>query len=70
MDFIIDDQAWAIRYLVIDTHNWWPGKQVLIAPEWVENIDWDESKVFVNVTREQIRLALEYTDGVKNITRV
>ncbi len=26
-DFIIDDEIWAIRYLIIDTKNWWPGKR-------------------------------------------
>jgi uncharacterized protein YrrD len=29
-DFIIDDETWAIRYLIIDTQNWWAGKKVLI----------------------------------------
>ena len=32
-DFIIDDETWAIRYLIIDTRNWWPGKKVLISPQ-------------------------------------
>lgn len=31
-DFIVDDQSWAIRYLVVDTRDWLPGKRVLIAP--------------------------------------
>jgi hypothetical protein len=26
-DFIIDDETWAIRYLIVDTRNWWPGKK-------------------------------------------
>ncbi len=30
-DFILDDDAWTIRYLIIDTVNWWPGKKVLVA---------------------------------------
>ncbi len=59
-DFIIDDETWAIRYLVIDTVNWWPGKKVLVAPEWIESFNWDESKVFVNLTREMIKRSPEY----------
>lgn len=35
-DFIIDDETWAIRYLVIDTRNWWAGKKVLVSPKWIE----------------------------------
>jgi hypothetical protein len=61
-DFIIDDETWAIRYLIIDTRNWWPGKKVLISPQWIERISWDELTVFVNVLREAIKQAPEYTD--------
>ena len=61
-DFIIDDDKWAIRYLVIDTNNWWPGKKVLISTQWIERISWSESKVFVNLTRETIKKSPEYTE--------
>lgn len=65
-DFIVDDSTWEVRYLVIDTHNIWPGKPILISPHWVERISWEESKVFVNVTLETIRLSPEYdrTSGI------
>jgi hypothetical protein len=59
-DFIIDDEYWTIRYLIVNTKNWWPGKKVLISPQWIDNISWGESKVFVNLTREIIRLSPEY----------
>jgi uncharacterized protein YrrD len=62
-DFVIDDETWAIRYLVIDTRNWWPGKKVLISPKWIESISWDELKVFVNLTRETIKQSPEYLEG-------
>jgi len=61
-DFIIDDDTWAIRYLVINTHNWWPGKKVIVSPKWIERVSWDESKVFVNLTREAIKGSPEYTE--------
>jgi len=60
-DFIIDDETWAIRYLVIDTKNWWAGKRVLISPQWIERVSWGEMKVFVNLSREKIKCAPEYT---------
>ena len=62
-DFIIDDETWVIRYLIIDTQNWWPGKKVLVSPKWIERVSWGESKVFVNLTRETIKQSPEYTDG-------
>jgi uncharacterized protein YrrD len=61
-DFIIDDETWAIRYLIIDTRNWWPGKKVLVSPRWIDSISWSESKVFVNLLRETIRQSPQYSD--------
>ena len=61
-DFIIDDETWAIRYLIIDTRNWWPGKKVLVSPQWIERVSWSESKVFINLPRETIRQSPEYTE--------
>jgi uncharacterized protein YrrD len=61
-DFIIDDDTWAIRYFIIDTRNWWPGKKILISPKWIERVSWSESKVFVNLTRETIKQSPEYTE--------
>jgi len=26
-DFLIDDKTWAIRYLIINTRNWWPERR-------------------------------------------
>ena len=61
-DFIIDDETWAIRYLVIDTKNWWPGKKVLISPKWIEKVSWEEREVSIGLTRETVKNAPEYTD--------
>lgn len=61
-DFIIDDETWAIRYLVIATQNWWPEKKVLVSPRWIERISWDDSTVFINLPRETIRQSPEYTE--------
>jgi hypothetical protein len=61
-DFFIDDQTWAIRYLVVDTHNWLPGKKVLISPQWIDRISWGERKVFVNLLRETIKQSPEFKE--------
>ena len=57
---MIDDETWAIRYLIIDTRNWWPSKKVLVSPQWIECVSWNESRVFVNLPRETIRQSPEY----------
>lgn len=56
-DFIVDETEWAIRYLMIDTRNWWPGKKVLIAPDWLRDIDWSERTAFADATRDKIKAA-------------
>jgi uncharacterized protein YrrD len=61
-DFIIEDETWAIRYLVVNTHNWWPGKKVLVSPQWIESVSWNEKKVFINLSRDAIKRSPEYTE--------
>jgi uncharacterized protein YrrD len=62
-DFIIDDETWAIRYLIVSTRNWWPGKKVLISPRWIDRVSWGESKLFVGLSREAIKLSPEYSEA-------
>lgn len=59
-DFLIDTESWLIRYLVIDTRNWWPGKKVLIAPSWIQEINWHISQVEVDLRRDQIKGSPEF----------
>ena len=59
-DMLADDKTWAIRYIVVDTGNWLPGKKVIIAPEWIRGMNWAESKVFVDLRRKEIEGAPEY----------
>ena len=63
-ELIVDTETWEIRYLVIDTKNWWPGKKVIISPKWVSTIDWDDKRVGVDLTREDIKSAPEYDSKV------
>jgi len=57
---LIDEQTWAVRYLIIDTSNWWLGHQVLIAPQWIESMNWLDETVAVSVTRQAIKDAPVY----------
>jgi hypothetical protein len=53
-DFIIDDTVWAIQYIAITTHVWWPGKKVLVPARWIDAIDWSQLLVTVNAPREVV----------------
>lgn len=59
-DFLVEDRAWAIRYLLVATRNWWPGKKVLISPEWIKTVSWADSLVQVDLRRDEIKAAPEY----------
>lgn len=54
-DLLIDDADWRVRYLLVDTGNWLPGRKVVFAPGWVESIDWVTGAVRVDLTRDQVR---------------
>lgn len=54
---IIEVETWAIRYLVVNTNNWWEGNYVLVAPQWIDNVSWHSATVQVNLTRLQIKEA-------------
>lgn len=62
-DLVVDTDAWAIRYIAVDTVNWWPGKKVLISPAALTDVIWATQSVHVNLTREQVRNAPEYLPG-------
>lgn len=54
-DLIVDEEDWVIRYVVVDTRNWLPGRKVLVAPTWFDEVRWDESSVHVALARETIK---------------
>jgi hypothetical protein len=58
--FLVDERSWAIRYLIINTSNWWVGRQVIVAPEWIDNVDWAESTVYVSLARQAIKNSPRY----------
>lgn len=53
-DFYFDDQTWAVRYVIADTGNWLPGRQVLISPYAFGGLHQAEKVLRVNLTRKQI----------------
>jgi hypothetical protein len=59
-DFMIDDQSWAIRHLVVETGHWFAGKEIVISPAAIDRISYEESKVFVSVTKDRLQEAPEY----------
>ena len=59
-DFLVDDASWSIRYIVVDTRSWSPGKHVVIPPQWISGLDWADKTVVVDVARDMVQGAPEY----------
>lgn len=64
-DFLVDDAAdqggqWGIRYLVINTRNWLPGRSVVIPPLWAEAIEWEQQRVQIGLTKDVIQNSPPY----------
>ena len=57
---LVDEATWAIRYLVVETSNWWLGHQVLISPKWIEDISWVDTTVSVALSQQAIKDAPSY----------
>jgi hypothetical protein len=58
--FLVDDETWAVRYLIIDTSNWWLGHKALIAPAWIKGVHWSDQTVSIDLTRDSIKNAPPY----------
>ncbi|MFO1141814.1 MAG: PRC-barrel domain-containing protein [Amaricoccus sp.] len=54
-DVLIDPDGWVVRYLVVDTRDWWPGKLVLLVPQALKGTEAAERTLEVDLTREQVR---------------
>lgn len=59
-DFLVEDEKWTIRYMVVDTSTWLTGRQVLVAPEWIDNVSWERSMVQVKMGKSDIESSPEY----------
>lgn len=59
-DFIFDDSSWSLRYFVVDTRNWLPGRHVLIATDWINQVSWEQRKAYVALTRDEVRNSPPY----------
>src|SRR5205809_6020840 len=53
-EFLFDDEKWTIRYLVVDTGGWLPGRRVLISPIALGETDWPGHRLHVKLTRQQV----------------
>jgi len=59
-DFVVDDETWQVRYLAIDTSNWWFGKKVLISPAWATHVSSAQKDAYFGLSRQAIKESPEW----------
>lgn len=68
VDFVLEAPGWAVRYLDVDIGSWLAGRRVLLAPAWIDRIDWAGHEVVAKLACGAIRSAPAY-DPSKVISR-
>jgi len=67
-DFYFDDEAWVIRYLVVETGRWLSSRKVLISPIAIGNPNWVDRILPVSITKEQVKNSPDI-DTAKPVSR-
>lgn len=56
-DFLLDDRTWMVRYAVVDTGEWLPGRQVLMPLAAIQSVDGESQTVHLTATQADIESA-------------
>ena len=51
----VNNKSWAVREVVVETGHWYSGKEILISTDKIERISYEDSKVFVNLSKADIQ---------------
>jgi sporulation protein YlmC with PRC-barrel domain len=54
-DFIMDDTNWQIKFIVVDTHNWFGGKKVMVPVGLIKKIEWSDNRVYLDTTMAAVK---------------
>ena len=53
-DSLFDEAAWTVRWFVVDTGNWLPGRKVLIAPDRLAAVEGDHPSFRLAISRAEV----------------
>jgi sporulation protein YlmC with PRC-barrel domain len=53
-DMIFDDKSWSVSYLVVDTSKYLFGKNVLVPPEAIKEVNWLEATIYLDMTKAEV----------------
>lgn len=58
--FMVDDQSWGIHALAVDAGHWYAGKEILVPTNQVDRISYEDSKVFVNLSKADLQRTADH----------
>lgn len=62
-DFLFDVEDWSLQYLVVESRDLWPDKQVLLPVDAIEDVDWVGHQVRVALHSDEVKNGLTYDPG-------
>lgn len=54
-DVLVETKTWDVRYLIVETSNWWIGQHVLISPHAVTAVNWTDHQITLDLTRDKVK---------------
>lgn len=54
-DLYFDDDAWVVRYFVVNTGSWLASRSVLVSPMAVHHPNWVDQTLALSITQEQVK---------------
>ena len=55
VDFLLDDERWTVRYLVVKAGGFFSGREVLISPAFFREPDWSTQRFHLALTRDKVK---------------
>ncbi|MDQ6635931.1 MAG: PRC-barrel domain-containing protein, partial [Gemmatimonadota bacterium] len=68
VDFLLDDEQWAVRYLVVEAGGFFSGRRVLISPMAFREVDWSTREFHLALTMDKVKASPDI-DAAKPVSR-
>ncbi|WP_275896253.1 PRC-barrel domain-containing protein [Paraliobacillus sediminis] len=59
-DVIIDDSNWKINYLVVETSKFLAANYILVATDWINDVQWQDKNIYVEVDSVKAKNVTDY----------
>jgi sporulation protein YlmC with PRC-barrel domain len=53
-NFLLDDEQWVVRYLIVETSGLVDGRRVLISPISFRQVDWSSKRFHLALTMNKV----------------